>query len=380
MRIMESEGIPIKIWATEIDEGAIQQAINLSKLTFAYSHIALMADAHEGYGMPIGGVLATEEMIIPNAVGVDIGCGVVAIKTDKQELNRKSTEEILNKTSQRVPMGFKRHKKPQNWQGFKKIPDSRIIKQELTSARKQLGTLGGGNHFCSIEMGSDGFIWLMVHSGSRNLGLKVANYYNTLAKKLNVKYNIVPPKYDLASLSIDSPEGREYFAAMEFCLAFARANRQAIADAFYDAFAEETKSQEILQQIDIHHNYAAMEKHFQKQVVLHRKGATSARKGELGIIPGSMGTPSYIVAGLGNPESFQSCSHGAGRAVSRKKANQIITEEAANKAMEGILFKGWRGDYSEAPMAYKDIEEVMANQKDLVKPLVKLTPLGVIKG
>ena len=165
------------------------------------------------------------------------------------------------------------------------------------------------------------------------------------------------------------------------CLAgFARENRKQLLEQFYTIFREETHSYNILQKIGIHHNYAAIETHFGEEVIVHRKGAIKAKLGELGIIPGSMGTPSYIVEGLGNEESFNTCSHGAGRVMSRKMANKLITKEMADKAMEGIVHKGWRGDLSEAPMAYKDIEEVIINQKDLVKPVVKLTPLGVVKG
>lgn len=380
MRVFQGGRLPIKCWATEVEEGAWQQALNLSNLPFAFSHIALMADAHEGFGMPIGGVLATQGMIIPNAVGVDIGCGVTAARTDLTDISTKQVEKIIKNAYRVIPVGFKHHKKAREWDGFREMPSLQILRQEMDSAKKQIGTLGSGNHFCSIEKGSDEHIWLMVHSGSRNFGYKVANHYNKVAKKLNQKTGLVPPHYDLAPLPFDSAEGQEYFQAMNFCLKFARANREYLFQAFFEVFAQETGSEGVLQKIDIHHNYAALERHFQTEVIVHRKGATRALQGELGVIPGSMGTSSYIVEGLGNPESFMSCSHGAGRVISRRKANEIITEEMANQAMEGIVFLGWGGDYAEAPMAYKDIEEVMANQKDLVRPLVRLSPLGVMKG
>jgi len=355
----------------------MRQAINLANLPYAFKHIALMPDVHEGYGMPIGGVLATEGVIIPNAVGVDIGCGVYAFKTDIREISREEIEEIIKKSEKEIPVGFEHHKYPQQWEGFASAPDLEIIRQELNSARHQLGTLGSGNHFCSIECGSDGHIWLMVHSGSRNLGLKVANYYNKVAKSID---KVVPKEYNLACLPLDSPEGKDYFAAMNFCLKFAQANRDLIARNFYKVFAEVTGSQKIEKTVKSHHNYAAIETHFGKEVVVHRKGANSAQKGQLGVIPGSMGTPSYIVEGLGNPESFMSCSHGCGRLMSRKQANKLLDEKTANESMRGIFFTGWRGDYSEAPLAYKDIETVLANQRDLVKPIIKLKPLGVLKG
>lgn len=380
IRVITEGRIPIKAWTTNIEPGAITQAINLSNLPFAFRQIAIMSDVHQGYGMPIGGILATEEVIIPNAVGVDIGCGVVAIKTDIKSIERAQIEQILSKLKNVIPTGFKHHNQPQDWEGFDKVPDIKIIKQEIKSARQQLATLGSGNHFCSCELGSDGHVWLMVHSGSRNIGLKVANYYNDLAKKVNEKSKVVPKEYNLAVLFLDTNEGQEYYQAMNFCLQFAKANRESIAAKFYRIFAEVTGSRKTKQTIDIHHNYAAREKHFGQNVIVHRKGATSAREGELGIIPGSMGTPSYIVVGLGNQESFMSCSHGAGRLMSRKKVNEVISEEMANQAMEGIVFGEWQGDYSESPLAYKDIEEVMANQLDLVKQLIRLKPLGVMKG
>lgn len=380
MKIYNLGRIPIKSWATDLDEETLQQAENLSNLSFAYSHIALMADAHVGFGMPIGGVLASSGIIIPNAVGVDIGCGIIAVKTDIKEIDIKSIKKIVDKAHKVIPLGFNNHKKPRKWEGFNNPPNSKIVMEELDAARYQLGTLGGGNHFLSIEKGSDGHIWLMVHSGSRNFGYKIAEYYNNLAIKLNEKIKLVPPKQDLAGLYIDSKEGKEYFNAMSYALKFAAENRRQLLEQFYDIFRKETKSEKILKKVSIHHNYASIEEHFGKEVIVHRKGAIKAEKGELGIIPGSMGTPSYIVEGLGNPESFRSCSHGAGRVMSRRQANKTITKEMADKSMGDIVHKGWKKDFSEAPMAYKDIEEVMDNQKDLVKRVVKLTPLGVVKG
>lgn len=380
MKVYNLGEIPIKSWATELEEEALKQAVNLANLSFAHSHIALMADAHVGFGMPIGGVLASDGVIIPNAVGVDIGCGIIAAKTDIKDIDKRQLGSIVNQGHRTIPMGFKHQRRPRDWEGFDRAPQSKVIKEELDSARNQLGTLGGGNHFMTMERGSDGHIWLMVHSGSRNFGYKIAEYYNKIAKELNKTLKLVPAKQDLDGLYIDSPEGQEYFEAMNFALDFAAENRRQLLNDFYSIFKEETGSEKILQQVAIHHNYAAIEEHGGKELIVHRKGATRARLGELGIIPGSMGTPSYIVEGLGNDESFHSCSHGSGRVMSRRQANRTITREMADKAMEGIVHRGFRRDLSEAPMAYKDIEEVMDNQKELVKRVVKLTPLGVLKG
>lgn len=383
MHVIDEGRLPIKTWAVEIEAGALQQARNLAGLSFAFSHVALMPDVHEGYGMPIGGVLATTGgFIIPNAVGVDIGCGVVALQTAAaaDAVTPEQVRQVLARAREIIPVGFKHHRQPQPWDGFAAAPSIPIILQELASARRQLGTLGGGNHFCSVERGSDGHIWLMVHSGSRNIGLKVASTYNKLAKEINKKQKLVPREFDLAPLNMAEETGRAYFAAMQFCLDFARANRELLAKRFHGAFAAAVPAGEVLSRVEIHHNYAAREQHYNKDVVLHRKGAISAQAGERGIIPGSMGTPSYIVEGLGNAESFHSASHGAGRVMSRSEANRVITEEMANAAMRGIVCTPWNGDFAEAPMAYKDIEKVMDCQRDLVKPLVKLMPLGVMKG
>ncbi|RJX28437.1 MAG: RtcB family protein [Dethiobacter sp.] len=381
MRVIYEGRLPLKSWADTLEAGALQQARNLANLSFAFSHIALMPDVHEGYGMPIGGVLATTGgFIIPNAVGVDIGCGVVALQTGAATVTTEQVRQVLARARELIPVGFQHHRHPQPWDGFAAAPQLPIIRQELASARRQLGTLGGGNHFCSMERGSDGHIWLLVHSGSRNIGLKVASYYNKLAKKINKKKKVVPPEYDLAPLNLEEESGQEYFRAMQFCLDFARANRELLAHRFSEVFAGAVPAGEVEYRVEIHHNYAAQENHYGQDVVVHRKGAIRARAGERGIIPGSMGTPSYIVEGLGNEESFASASHGAGRAMSRREANQVITEEMANAAMQGIICTPWNSDYAEAPMAYKDIETVMDCQRDLVRLLVKLQPLGVMKG
>ena len=381
MQIIEEGRLPIKTWAESVEKGALQQALNLSNLPFAYRHIALMPDVHQGYGMPIGGVLATTDaFIIPNGVGVDIGCGVIGIRTGALTIDTKQIKKVLARAKEIIPVGFKHQRNPQSWDGFARAPDIPMIRRELSGARRQLGTLGGGNHFCSMEKGSDGHIWLLVHSGSRNMGLKVASYYNKLAKNNNEKKKIVPAAYDLAPLNLNEDTGKEYFEAMQFCLDFARANRRLLALRFSEAFAAAVRGGMVEYGVEVHHNYAAREKHFEKDVVVHRKGAIRAWTGEQGIIPGSMGTPSYIVEGLGSEESFASASHGAGRSMSRKEANRVITERMANDAMQGIVCGPWNGDYAEAPMAYKDIETVMDCQRDLVRPLVKLNPLGVLKG
>jgi tRNA-splicing ligase RtcB (3'-phosphate/5'-hydroxy nucleic acid ligase) len=289
--------IPIISWCDLIEEGAMKQAANLAALPFVFRHVALMADCHQGFGMPIG----------------------------------------------------------------------------------------GGNHFIEIQGGDDGHLWLMIHSGSRNFGYKIARYYHEKALAFCDKRRLSLPDRDLAYLPMDTKEAGEYKMAMDFALLFARANRDAMKRQCVEIMERITRCR-FLSEVNIHHNYAAQETHFGRSVIVHRKGATSARNNETGIIPGSMGTASYIVNGLGNPESFQSCSHGAGRAMSRNEANRRLSLEDVRRVMKGVIFEGWKSgknkklDLSEAPQAYKNIESVIEAQKDLVEVKVRLMPLGVMKG
>lgn len=390
--IDESNRLPIKSWCEKVEPEAMVQARNLANHPQTCYHVALMPDCHSGYGMPIGGVIVCKEVIIPNAVGVDIGCGMCAVKTSHTatDITEKMIKEIMGMLRHKIPVGFDHHKRDQTWCGFDDAPDVAIIQQEIASARKQLGTLGGGNHFIEIQAGSDGHVWLMLHSGSRNFGYKIAKEYNLKAEHYLRQHTMdtgVPLKGEngLAFLPVDKKEGEEYIAAMNYALAFAAENRRQMMAHFREA-ARNVLGCTFAEEINIHHNFAALEKQLGRKVWVHRKGATQAENGQMGIIPGSMGTPSYIVRGRGNRESFMSCSHGAGRIMSRNAANKIYTVDQANKAMEGIVFGRWsksrKGvyDLSEAPMAYKDIEEVMHSQEDLVEPVVKLRPLGVIKG
>ena len=380
MKVINTEKLPIKMWLDDIEEGALIQAKNLANHPFAVKWIALMPDSHQGYGMPIGGVMATKEVIIPNCVGVDIGCGMVAVKTSLKNIDIDSITVIMDKIRNVIPVGFNHQKENQVWAGFDDAPDISIIQRELNSARKQLGTLGGGNHFCEIQKGSDGHIWVMIHSGSRNFGLKTATEYHKKAQVLCERWMSDIPDKDLAFLPLDVTEGQEYLTAMNYCLEFAFANRALMMDRIMNIFSSITSSTEI-DRVNIHHNYAVMEHHFGQNVLVHRKGATKATLGLRGIIPGSMGTKSYITKGLGNPDSFESSSHGAGRRMGRKEAERTLNLEEEQTRMEGIVH-GLRTiqDLDEAPGAYKDIDVVMENQRDLVIATVELTPLASIKG
>ena len=260
-----------------------------------------------------------------------------------------------------------------------------IVCRQYESALKQIGTLGGGNHFIEIQKGNDGFIWIMIHSGSRNIGYKVAYHYNKKAQEFNDRWHSsVPKNHGLAFFPIEDYTARIYIEEMNYCIEFALANRKLMMNRVINIFKEMISPDiKFDKMINIAHNYARIENHFGKNVWVHRKGATSAKKGEIGIIPGSQGTKSYIVKGLGNLDSFMSCSHGAGRTMSRTKArNELnLEKEIKNLDKQGIVHSiRHKKDLDEAPSAYKDINLVMENQKDLVEILVELTPLAVIKG
>jgi len=388
-KIISTEKIPIKMWLDMPEIGAVKQAINLANLPFAFSHICLMPDTHEGYGMPIGGVLATNNVIVPNAVGVDIGCGMCAVKTniEANSLQRDKLTQIMAGIREIIPLGFSHQKEQQNEslmpQGYN-LDELVVVKRQYFAALKQLGTLGGGNHFIELQRSDDEFLWIMVHSGSRNFGLQVAEHYNKVAKKLNETYHpSVSPKADLAFLPFETDEAHLYYQEMKYSTEFALANRKLMMERIQQVVSSVLNNVVYEPMINIAHNYAAWEKHFDMKVIVHRKGATSAKLGETGIIPGSQGTKSYIVEGLGNSESFMSCSHGAGRTMSRSAAIRNLNLEEEKRKLDdlGILhsIRG-KSDLEEASSAYKDISQVMALQSDLVKIKVELSPLAVIKG
>ena len=286
--VIGTEKKPIKMWLDEMEPSALTQAKNLANLPFTFKHVAIMPDAHCGYGMPIGGVLATKEVVIPNAVGVDIGCGMCAVRSSLREIDTPSLKAILG--SERdgrgirslVPVGFKHQKRPQDEDlmpdlaPLDQVRDSRVL-QQYQAALRQLGTLGGGNHFIEIQQGDDGYIWFMVHSGSRNIGLKVAQHYNQVAVRLNQRYRSqVPKKWELAFLPLDSHQGRDYLLEMQFCVAFALANRQLMMGRIQQAVSEVMGAVGFEPQINVAHNYAALEHHFGVEFMVNRKGATRA--------------------------------------------------------------------------------------------------------
>ncbi|MBE6378584.1 MAG: RtcB family protein [Lentisphaerae bacterium] len=388
--------LPIKSWCRNIETEAMVQAENLARHPALRHFVALMPDCHCGIGMPIGGVIAAKDAVIPAAVGVDIGCGMIAVETDipaERLSEMRFRRDIHTRIKAAVPAGDGCcHQNPQEWEGFERYIDSDGTNQLITQLdRRNLGTLGGGNHFIEIQQSDNGFVWLMIHSGSRNLGKRIEEIYQNKAMALCEKFYTPLPCRELAFLPLGDREARDYLRDMNFALEYAFENRQRMMRVCKDIIAQFIPEANFLREVNIHHNYAAFEEHFGETLCIHRKGATSAKQDETGIIPGSMGTASYIVRGLGNPASFMSCSHGAGRRMSRTVACNTLSAAECDEAMQGIVCDRWHTsrrygkgrdilDLSEAPQAYKDIEEVISSERDLVEVQVRLTPLAVVKG
>jgi tRNA-splicing ligase RtcB len=313
----------------------------------------------------------------------DIGCGMGCVRSSLTSIETDILKKIIGKIREYVPVGFEHHKEKQAWAGFDEAPDIEVVKRELTSARCQIGTLGGGNHFLELSRGSDGHIWAMLHSGSRNFGLKIANEYHNKAKVLCERWYSDITDKDLSFLPIEDKIAKEYLDAMNYALKFAQESRRLMMERVKQAISECVGEVTFDEPINIHHNYAAWEHHYGEDVIVHRKGATSAREGQMGLIPGSQGTKSYVVKGKGNPESFMSCSHGAGRKMGRGQAQRTLNLEAEKKLLDdqGIIHAIRNAkDLDEASGAYKDISVVMDNQKDLVDIVIELSPMAVIKG
>lgn len=388
-KVITTERIPIKMWLDDLEDSALDQAKNLANLPFSCKHIAILPDSHMGAGVPIGSVVATQGVVIPNSVGRDISCGVIACKLNKQVcgIDNNTFKKIMGDIRKEIPMGLnQKHANPlpeEFMPEYKYMDDIPIVKREWANARKSLKTLGSGNHFFELQKDDRGYLWIMVHSGSRNLGSKVADHYDKIAKKLNEKYfSKVDPKQDLAFLPMDTEEGQTYWKEMSYCMLFAAQNRLMMLMTAVDIVNNYTYSP-LLHAVHISHNYAAYENHFGVNYIIHRKGAIRARREDVGIVPGSQGSKSYITQGLGNVDSFMSSSHGAGRAMSRSKAKKELNLISEIKILEdqGIIH-GMRSiqDLDEAVSAYKDINIVMDNQKDLTEIIVELSPLVSMKG
>ncbi len=387
---------PIKTWlpVEEIEPAALDQLHNAAKHPEVASHVAVMPDCHVGYGVTIGCVFPTENAVLPNAVGSDIGCGMCALSTgiayNRKRMDKRFWQDWAAQVSRTIPMGFSWHKRPQRLGALDRklnaSPLQRLIREK---AAVQLGTLGGGNHFLEAQVDEDGYIWLMVHSGSRHTGLQIATYYNQLAIDVTRQRGLAVGD-DLASLPLDGQPGQEYLEDMAWATDFALENRRRMMDQMTEALAltiERHLPRHSLVDfgtdvdfINVHHNFAQLEEYGGRQIMVHRKGATSAYEGQLGIIPGSMGSNSYIVRGRGNEDSLKSCSHGAGRRIGRNVAKKTITEAQFAASLDGTYSKPSMTYVDEAPAAYKDIETVIGRQTDLVEIVHTLKPIITVKG
>lgn len=415
--IQVDRGVPVHSWCPDVEDNALMDMALIAQQPFT-KYCALMPDAHMGMSMPIGGVVACENVVAPNFVGVDIGCGMGAIKTSLkfEDFTPELREELLHSFTRSIPVGFSHNSDNRVQELIAKYTDKYYyildksdigklrftygaVERDYDAFFEQLGTLGGGNHFVEVQYDPEHNVWIMLHSGSRNIGKRTGDYFNEIASTNAANYHsAVHPS--IPFLPTNTPEGKAYLAWMDFALRFAFLNRQVMMDYLKKdiehLFSKAGKTVVFEDPINIHHNYASLENHFGKNWWVHRKGATLASDKTVGIIPGSCGTKSYIVQGLGNPNSLMSCSHGSGRVMGRKEFNrqnntpeklQVIQDMM--KDVTHLPFKKERSfkkhkqgellDVSEAPTAYKDVANVMANQQDLVKPLVELTPFISMK-
>jgi tRNA-splicing ligase RtcB len=390
---IEGARLPIYSWAAEIEPDAVRQARNLGDLEVAIHHAALMPDAHVGFGMPIGGVLFAADAVVPYAIGVDIGCGVQIARTNlvwEDSLSPAKLRAVLRQIQRDVPTGFAVHK--QAPMGLDRMLEligmdapSSIAGAWLDRALLSIGTLGGGNHFLEVQRDDENRVYFMLHSGSRNLGKQICDLFAKRALAVDQRAGRELPHPELAYLRFDEDqEAEQYWDAMTFALHWAELNRRQMMDRVEAVFRKHASVHRFERLVDVHHNYAAPEEHAGIRGIVHRKGAVRAGNGDSVLIPGSMGTASYIGEGVGNADSFETCQHGAGRALGRNAAKRAKTSAEVFEEMAawGIQFisNEPRTAAEEAAFAYKDIESVMALSADLVRPVTRLRPLGVVKG
>lgn len=388
-------GVPVKIFTNDIDSDSIEQLKKMAQLQFIYSHIAVMPDVHVGKGATVGSVIPTKNAIIPAAIGVDIGCGMNAVR-----LNLKASQlpdnlaPLRHAIERKVPVGFELHKQIKAKASsiiplekrlqpiIQKHPGLvRMLRKFDATWQKQLGTLGGGNHFIELCLDENQDVWIMLHSGSRGLGNVIGTYFIELAKKeAQHRFGHVPDK-DLSYFAEGSASFNDYVEAVEWAQNYAFENRREMMRLILEAIRPLLPPFQMTKEaINCHHNYVSRENHFGEDLLITRKGAIRAGQDELGIIPGSMGARSYIVKGKANPESFCSCSHGAGRKMSRNKAKLLFSQDDLIQQTQGIECRKDAGVIDEIPSAYKDIDQVMANQSDLIEIVHTLKQILCIKG
>jgi len=385
--------VPVKVYTGEIEPQARQQLVNISRLPIVHHHVAAMPDVHLGIGATVGSVIPTKKAIIPAAVGVDIGCGMMATRLSltANELDETSLKKVFAQIGRDVPVGFGQHDdvvsgavKPFQ-KGLRQILDKHAGIQKRIGKRsdwtRQLGTLGGGNHFIEVCLDEESRVWAMLHSGSRGIGNAIGTYFIELAKKDSERNQLQLPDRDLAYFPEGAQHFDDYVEAVGWAQDYARANREEMMDLVLDAMRRHLPSFEVTGgAVNCHHNYVEREKHYGERVWLTRKGAIRAGAGELGIIPGSMGTRSYIVRGKGSAESFHSCAHGAGRLMSRNAAQKKFSLQDLEQQTAGVVCRKDKGVIDEIPGAYKSIDEVMANQSDLVDVVHTLKQVLCVKG
>ncbi len=360
---------------------------NVSRLPCLFKHVALMPDAHLGIGSMVGSVVATRDAIVPASVGVDIGCGMMAVKTPfKSGILDGKLVKLRAEIEAAIPVGFNAHKESDwhgsRWDGWGKFDDLHTgVADRKRKAMLQMGTLGGGNHFIEVCLDTENGVWLMLHSGSRNIGKELADRHIATAKTLH-RLNELPDP-NLAYFIRGTKEFEDYWHDLEWAQAYAMMNRRVMMNRLLKAFNKmfnkgKTFRPEI--EVNCHHNYVGLEEHFGEKVFVTRKGAINAESGRLGIIPGSMGAKSFIVKGLGNPQSFNSCSHGAGRKMSRTAAKKRFSREDLERMTRGVECRKDAGVIDEIPAAYKDIEQVMRSQSDLVEVVAEIKQVVCVKG
>lgn len=396
IKLMLNKGkVPVKVFTEDIDQASINQLGNMAQLPFIHSHIAAMPDVHHGIGATVGSVIPCKGAIIPAAVGVDIGCGMNAIRLSlKANDLPDNLQAVRNAIEKRVPVGFEEHTSS-TVQGatlnnigkhLDVITDKHpgLIKMQRNFERtwgKQLGTLGGGNHFIELCIDEAEDVWVMLHSGSRGIGNVIGRYFIEKAKKDVGKALGQLPDKDLAYFTEGTQHFEDYVQAVSWAQDYAMLNRREMMRLVLEALKSQLKPFTTTREaINCHHNYVQKETHWGAEVYLTRKGAISAREGELGIIPGSMGAKSYIVRGLGNAQSFCSCSHGAGRRMSRTEAKRRFNTRDLVEQTTGVECRKDKGVVDEIPGAYKDIDVVMQNQSDLVEVIHTLKQVVCIKG
>lgn len=389
--VFQVGGVPIKVWTdlAGVEPQALNQLGNISRIPGLFHHLAVMPDVHLGKGATVGSVVATERMVIPSAVGVDIGCGMYAMNTGlSASILDGKLPAIRSALEACIPVGREQHVSPVplavtwlRWEQFDTLPEK--VQDRKSKAMCQIGTLGGGNHFIELCLDTTDTVWIMLHSGSRNIGKEIAEVHINEAKDLLKRYFIKLDDPDLAYLVEGSPEFAAYWRDLQWAQAYAKRNREAMAWQTRVILGLEL-GQNVpivpILEVDCHHNYAEREHHFGRDVIVTRKGAVRARVSDMGIIPGSMGTKSYIVRGKGHADSFCSCSHGAGRRMSRSEAKRIFTLDDVAAQTAGVECRKDAGIIDEAPGAYKDIDQVMAFQSDLVEIVATLKQVLVVKG